>query len=857
MEKLILIDGNSLLNRAFYATPVFTTKDGFPTNGIFGFVKLLLKIAADKNPEYLAVAFDLHAPTFRHKLYADYKAGRRPMPEELAVQVPVLKELLAAMNIKTVELEGYEADDVIGTLSSRFSVHAYIYTGDRDAYQLVTDKTSVCYTKRGVTDLLELSKENFKEEIGLTPSQIIDLKALMGDSSDNIPGVTGIGEKTARTLLEKYETLDGVYAHIDEIKGATQKKLLERKEQAYFSYRLATIDVNAPVEIALKECVFPCRFSLATKKKFEELEFKSFLETCPFEDERIEENEIETKNVPDVTLFKDVSLKTGIDAYKASKDNAVSCYFDEKEFRFCLKDERSFSEYVYEIKKDLLDTGMYVSELSSLLNEIFCGSKKVLVYHFKEIRKRLYLNGIDFTSPVEDVALIKHISDGSSVSETIDFALSSVPTPNGSKACGIYLLFETFFPKLNGKELELYREIELPLSYVLYDMEENGVCVDESMIEELSKKYKREAEALNEKIQALAGEAFNVNSPAQLGKILFQKLKIDEEDGRKKKKTFSTSADVLEQYAADHEIVRLILRYRKIQKLNSTYLDGFKPFLKDGKIHTTYNQTNTATGRLSSSNPNLQNIPVRTEEGKELRKLFKASKGCVLVDADYSQIELRLLAHFADCEALKKAYNEHADIHALTASQVFGVPVDKVTPSMRRSAKAVNFGIIYGISSFGLSKDLSVPPKKAKEYIDKYFKSYPGVKEYMDGNVSFARANGYVTTLSGRRRVIEELNASNHNLRSFGERAAMNMPLQGSSADIIKIAMLRVKKQLEERRLKAKLVLQIHDELIIDCPKNEQAEVSALLKEEMEHAVALSVPLEVDVGVGENWFEAH
>lgn len=859
MEKIILIDGNSLLNRAYYATPVFTTKDGFPTNAVFGFIKLLMKIASDKKPEYLAVAFDLHAPTFRHKMYDEYKAGRKPMPDDLAVQLPVLKELLALMEIKTCELAGYEADDIIGTLAKKFALQTYIYTGDRDSYQLVDETTSVCFTKRGVSDLLELSSGNFKAEIGLNPLQIIDLKALMGDSSDHIPGVPGVGEKSAYSLLEKYGTLDGVYAHIDEIKGALQTKLINGKESAYFSYKLATIETHAPIQTELSDCVFKNRYSQKVRSKFAELEFKSLLNLNVFEEEG-EESFLATNAETTETQAEEIRLSSVEEAVRAiseAKGNVLSCSLSKTELRVCAVSDQP-KEYVFPIKEDLLSVGFYEHELTPLLKAVFGGVKRVLVYNAKELKHRLNVENIAVCAPLDDVALMKYIAEGVGGAESLSYALDSRGIPSAQEGYGIYRLYKIFSNLLTEEERKLYEEIELPLVDVLFDMEKVGVCVDEKMIDELSERYREELKKLTLDIYSLAGEEFNVNSPAQLGKILFEKLAIGK--GEKKSKTakgYSTTAEVLEKLADEHPIVPLILRYRQVQKLNSTYLEGFKPLVKNGKVHTTYNQTNTSTGRLSSANPNLQNIPVRNDEGKELRKIFKASEGNVLLDADYSQIELRLLAHFSDCKKLKEAYRSHKDIHTHTASEVFGVPETTVTPAMRRDAKAVNFGIIYGISAFGLAKDLSISAKKAKEYIEKYFATYDEVKNYMEKNVEDAKRDGFVRTVCGRRRVINEIKSSNHNVRAFGERAAMNMPLQGSSADIIKIAMIGVYKALQEKGYKAKLVLQVHDELLIDCPKEEAEKVSEILKREMENAITLRVPLTVDVGRGENWFDAH
>lgn len=859
MEKLVLIDGNSLLNRAFYATPLFTTKSGTPTNAVFGFVKLLLKIINDKKPTYLAVAFDVHAPTFRHKMYEAYKAGRKPMPDDLAVQFPLLKDLLRAMKINICELEGYEADDIIGTLAKRFSVPTYIYTGDRDAYQLVDETTSVCFTKKGVSDLLELNAENFRDEIGVTPSQIIDLKALMGDKSDNIPGVAGVGEKSAYSLLNDYFDLDGVYAHIDELKGALKTKLETRKEDAYFSKKLATILTEAPVEAELSDCLLQMPFSVAVREKFAEFEFRSLL-SLPIFNEEEEVAPVRSTVEPTVDVVTPETVQQAIEIVKASHAEYIACDWSEKGFCFYLSDCLSgnvVTEYSLPIKQGLLDVGVYEYQLNPLLRLIFGGEKTIVAYNTKELRRKLAEVEISFTSSFEDVGILKCITEGLSNTDSLDFCLTYYALPLSARAYGAFRLREIYAGELNEREKELYYSVELPLSEVLFDMESEGISVNLAVLNELSAKYQAEQDEVTERIYELAREKFNVNSTQQLGAVLFEKLLIGQ--GQKKAKntrSYKTTAEELEKYRDEHPIIEQILRYRQIQKLRSTYLEGFRPLIKEGKVHTTYSQINTSTGRLSSANPNLQNIPVRTEEGRILRKLFLASEGNLLVDADYSQIELRLLAHFSGCKELIQAYCEGKDIHASTASQVFGVPLEKVTSQMRREAKAVNFGIIYGMSSFGLSKDLGISAKKAQEYIDRYFATYSSVKEYMNGNVQSAKDTGYTTTLLGRRRVINELKSSNYNLRSFGERAAMNMPLQGSSADIIKLAMLKTAKALKEQGLKAKLVLQVHDELIIDCPEAEVEAVKVLLKEAMETAVSLSVPLTVDVGVGKDWYEA-
>lgn len=859
MEKLVLIDGNSLLNRAFYATPLFKTKDGLPTNGVFGFIKLMLKIIEDKKPTHFAVAFDLRAPTFRHKMYESYKAGRKPMPEDLALQMPVLKDVLKVMGIKICEMAGYEADDIIGTLAKKFQIQTYIYTGDRDSYQLVDETTNVCYTRRGVSDILELSLDNFKDETGLIPSQVIDLKALMGDKSDNIPGVAGVGEKSALNLLANYGDLKGVYAHIDEIAGALHDKLVNNKEMAFFSHKLATIDTSVPIDVSLADCLLKTPFSTQAKQAFTGLEFKSFLAMNIF-DENEQESEENTENFQvQIEEVYPESVQDVIECIQSSSAPFIACDFSALEFRFALFETLNgvFREYVLPIKRDMLDAGFFDYTLQPVFKAVYSGQKRVICYNAKEVMHKLSSLKIDFLAPFDDVAILRCIAEGLGNLDGLTFCANYFNLPEKNKAYAVAWLCKHYLEKLNDKEKSLYANIELPLVSVLFDMEKQGVCIDETILQDLSYRYNKERQEITQKIYELAGETFNVNSTQQLGKILFEKLKIGSGSKKtKESKSYKTTAEELEKYADQAEIVRLVLRYRKVQKLYSTYIEGFKPLIVRGKIHTTYNQIVTSTGRLSSANPNLQNIPVRTEEGRELRKLFKASEGNVLLDADYSQIELRLLAHFSKCKELIDAYCADKDIHATTASQVFGVALDKVSADMRRQAKAVNFGIIYGISAFGLSQDLSISTKQAQAYIDKYFETYSTVKEYMQKNVEDATKYGFVTTLCGRRRVIVELQSSNRNVRSFGERAAMNMPLQGSSADIIKIAMINVFKTLKQGGYKAKLVLQVHDELLIDCPKNEEDAVSTILKTEMENAVRLLVPLTVEVGVGKNWFES-
>ena len=853
MKKLLLIDGNSLLNRAFYATRLLTTKSGMPTNAVFGFTKLLLKLIEDQRPDRLIVAFDLKAPTFRHSMYEGYKATRKPMPEDLAVQVGTLKSLLASMRIAMCEKEGYEADDLIGTLSHRFEdTKSIVITGDRDAYQLIDDRTDVYITKTGVSDLLKLNAENFLEQIGYRPDQVTDMKALMGDSSDNIPGVAGIGEKTARALLEKYDTLDNVYAHVGEIAGATGTKLREGKESAYLSKRLATIDREVPLEIEESNCGIHIPFSEEVRTQFLQLEFTSLLKLDIFssakEDGASEAAaEIRFVTVTDAAMLR--SLLGASDRFAAVRRGNE--YFFTSD---------GTSELRMKLQETLLDEGIPVDAGTTALRDVFSrGGATAVVYGYKDLRHALDSLGIAFRCAAEDVSLMKYLADYTGKDDNLLLALQSLGLSDDAPACGVWRMYEQFGAKLREEGMEsLYRDIELPLSDVLYKMECCGVCVDTKAIAAFETKYREAVERLTRSVYNAAGEEFNLNSPAQLGKILFEKLKLPAPK-KSKSGSYSTSADILEKLAPDYAIVRDVLACRHYQKLLSTYIDGFKPLIRPDShlVHTTFNQVQTSTGRLSSLNPNMQNIPVRDEEGRELRKLFIArAPDRILIDADYSQIELRLLAHFSGCKELIEAFREGKDIHGQTASQVFGVPIEQITPEQRRAAKAVNFGIIYGISSFGLASNLNIAPRQAAEYIEKYFATYSDVKKYLDSNVAFAREHGYVCTLCGRKRVIDEIRSSNFNIRSFGERAAMNMPLQGSSADIIKIAMVNFDRRLRREGLRSQLILQVHDELIVDAYEEERDTVVRVLREEMENAYPLHVPLTADVHCGKNWYEA-
>lgn len=852
MLNLVLIDGNSLLNRAFYATKHLTTKSGMPTNAVFGFTKLLLKIIGDIKPDRLIVTFDLKGPTFRHKMYEGYKATRKPMPDDLAVQLGTLKNLLQSMRIAMCEKAGYEADDLIGTLSHKFDgVKSIVITGDRDSYQLIDECTDVYLTKTGVSDLLKLNKDNFQAIVGYTPEQVIDMKALMGDSSDNIPGVAGIGEKTALSLITQYGTLDNVYANLESIQPSVRNKLERDRDAAYLSRELATIDRNVDVSVDLGDCTIQMPFSQDVRTQFLQLEFTSFLKMDIFEAEtearkEVEQTQITVRYVSDADSFSETAA--GIRRFALVKwKNAYHLYADG-------------TEYILRERETLLDDGLHGIEIEKILVRLLGDSEATaLLYGKKEICKALHSFGGELKCSAEDVSLMKYLIDYTGKDDNLALTLQSYGLDENAPAYGVERLYSILKEKLEEEKMEsLYRDVELPLTDVLCSMEESGVMIDCDASVLFEKRYKEEIAQATADIYAAAGEEFNINSPMQLGNILFEKLHLPA-PRKGKRGAYSTSADILEKLAGDYKIVRDVLRCRHYQKLLSTYIDGFKPLIdsKTGLVHTSFNQVQTTTGRLSSANPNLQNIPIRDNDGRELRKLFIArAPDRVLIDADYSQIELRLLAHFSGCKELIEAYKEGQDIHALTASQVFSVPIGDVSDAQRRAAKAVNFGIIYGISDFGLASNLNISAKQAGEYIKKYFETYSDVKKYMDSNVEFARQNGYVTTLLGRKRVINEIKSSNYNIRSFGERAAMNMPLQGSSADIIKIAMLRVYERLKREGLRSELILQVHDELVIDAYESEADRVSELLQYEMENAVQLKVPLVAEVRRGKNWYEA-
>ncbi len=860
MEKLVLIDGNSLINRAFYAMPVLTTKKGEFTNAVYGFMNMFFKMLDSEKPTAVAVAFDLKAPTFRHKMYAEYKGTRKPMPEELRPQIPMLKDLLRLMGVTVVELEGWEADDIIGTIAKKTSVPTVIITGDRDSFQLVDEQTEVHFTKRGITDVDVLDADNFTQKTGITPSQVIDLKALMGDSSDNIPGVKGVGEKTALTLIQTYGDIDNLYSNLSELKGKLLEKIVDGKEQAYLSRTLATIDVDAPIDADVSKMGFPFPFSNAVKQRFIELEFKSLFRKDELF-ERTQEQvslDLDALSSQDLPTVKQIPLVPVQDLQTADNIDGggeLSLFVSDKSVN--IYDGKA--EYAFPIRANLLDDGLDLAPILQKVMPVINGCKSLIVYCKKDFRNYLLANGgYRLTVRADDISIMKYLADFTSGNESAEEVFDAYGLDKTKPAYALSLLKDKLMQMLKtGEMLSLYLDVELPLSDVLFDMEVSGFKVDVDALYKTGEKYQAVLTDLEKEIRDSFNQPnLNVNSPRQLGEVIFDKLKLGK--GKKTKTGYSTTAEILESLEDTHPAISLILRYRQLQKLHSTYIEGFKPLIekKTGLIHTSFNQTMTATGRLSSKEPNLQNIPVRDVQGRELRKLFVARDDQhVLVGADYSQIELRLLAAFSESKTLIDAFNNGKDIHAQTASNVFNTPLESVTKEMRSNAKAVNFGIIYGISEYGLAKNIKTSPAQARQYIASYFAEYPEVKKYMDENVAFARANGYAVTMLNRKRQIRELLSPNGNLRAFGDRVAMNMPLQGSAADVIKLAMLGVYKRLKKENLQSKLILQIHDELIIDTLISEKEQVQKLLKEEMENAVKLSVKLTVEVGSGKTWYD--
>lgn len=858
MDKFVIIDGNSLINRAFYALPQLANSEGVISNAVFGFTTILVKIINEIKPKYIGVAFDYGKKTFRNEMFADYKGTRKPTPPELKSQFPILKELLLQMGIKYVEQEGIEADDIIGTLTKKFDTENIIVTGDKDSFQLINNNTWVMFTKKGISETINYNLDQLFNDYGLKPYQIIELKALMGDSSDNIPGVGGVGEKTALSLLNKYETLQGVYDHIDEITGKLKEKLVADKDVAFLSKQLATINTNCNINCKLEEFLYSFPFNKDVYNMFLKYQFNSLLRKKELFDGNLESNEKieteETLNIKQVLIDK---LDVVSEIVKKAKQTK-KIYLNLSENFSLFVDN---TEYNLDSKIDLLSANVEVQDVLQSLSEVLLDeSIEKCVFDFKSILHKLDCYGLTIKNVKFDVLIARYLINNNNKSNITfsDVVLENVGQNTNQKyfAYNLKVLEEVYNKKLDELNLNyLFNEIELPLTYVLYDMEKTGFKIDQDELNELDKKYEQELGVLTEEIYEMAGVKFNINSPKQLGEVLFDKLKLYHGNNKKK----STGIEVLNFLKNDHPIIDKIIRYRQISKLYTTYVKAFENLINKntGRIYTTFNQTLTSTGRLSSSEPNLQNIPVRTEEGKLLRKMFvPTNKAGFIVSADYSQIELRLLAAFCEDEKLIAAFKHENDIHAITASQVFCVDLKDVTPQMRRDAKAINFGIIYGISDYGLSQNIGSTRKVAKDYIDKYFEKYPKVKQYMEKNVETCKQFGCVKTYFGRIRFIPEINSSNYNIRQLGERAAMNMPLQGTASDIIKLAMIRVFNKINEQKLKSKLILQIHDELIVDCEPNELKQIQKILVEEMENVVSLKVKLEVNVSYGTNWFEA-
>jgi DNA polymerase-1 len=879
--KLMVIDGNSLINRAFYGIRMLTTKDGQPTNAVYGFVNILLKLLDEEKPDALCVTFDRKAPTFRHLAYEGYKAQRKGMPDELAAQLPVLKDVLAAMNIPRYELDGWEADDLIGTIAARDTAAGWetvIVTGDKDSLQLVTDSTRVklVSTRMGQTTTKEMTPETFQETYGFAPIHIVDLKALMGDTSDNIPGVKGIGEKTAMDLIQRYQSVEAIYADVEgvEAKPAVKKKLAEGEEQARMSYDLATIRCDAPIDFSpedarRREPDGPALYELFLTLEFNKLIDKMGLSGGPAAGraDKPAAGAVRQERVTDRVRMEELVEQWRREPWVAvlalpSLDVVAVAWDGGARAALCAADR--------------------LEGYNELLRALFSGEIQKVSHNVKDLMHLLLDEGLSTDGFCFDTALAAYLlspTDGSYELEKLGItyfnqefpkakeylapdAFGPLADPAGpaeamcAHAALAAALYRALAPKLEELDMhELYYGLELPLCPVLAEMERAGMLVDRRALADFGILLDGRIQADEALIYELAGEEFNINSTQQFGRILFDKLGLP--PVKKTKTGYSTNADVLEKLRDKHPIVEAVLDYRQLAKLKSTYVDGLtKVIAADGRIHTSFQNTVTATGRLSSTEPNLQNIPVRTELGAELRKMFVAPAGRVLVDADYSQIELRLLAHIAGDEHMIAAFRTGEDIHTVTASQVFGVPPEQVTHEMRRRAKAVNFGIVYGISDFSLSQDIGVTRAEAKAYMEKYFEKYSGVHAYMTQVVERAKADGYVSTLMGRRRWLPELKSSNFNLRSFGERVALNMPIQGTAADLIKKAMLRVDGRLRREGLEARLVLQVHDELIVECPEGEAEQVQRLLAEEMEHVAELAVPLTAEAHAGKSWAEA-
>jgi len=901
MKKIVLIDGNSILNRAFYGimgNKMLTTPDGKYTNAVYGFLAILFKVLEDIEPEYLMVTFDLKAPTARHKLYDGYKATRKGMPNELAEQMPILKDILKSMNIKVIEKEGYEADDVLGTMAKRAEKDGFdvtIVSGDRDTFQLTSNrvKVRIPHTKMGKTETETFGREEVLKKYGVTPKQLIEVKGLQGDTSDNIPGVPGIGEKTALELVKKYKTIDGIYEAIekgeDDLKPKAKERLLENKELAMLSRTLGTINLEVPIEENLEEFKIKEWNKEEVFSKFKELNFNRFIDRFNLKSE-----EGPKQNLAELFEIKTLNTQNEIkDLLEKIQNKLVFMLGTEKvEQENLIIKKQIKSIYIY------IDNTVY--EIKFNTNEEFISYFKTIFeneniqkysYRLNETYVLLMQNGIylkEIKFDTEIAAYLLNPSNGKYKLDELANQYLSIDIPEYLEFVGakqqketqmtlfsqdemnvdfekyqnaIYMYTIAKLAEIMNKKLEeinslkLFENIEMPLIKVLAEMQYEGIYVDKQELVSFGVKLKEDIEVIKQEIYKLAGEEFNINSTLQLGNILFEKLKLPVY--KKTKKGYSTDVDILEKLKPEHPIIEKILEYRGFMKLNSTYIEGLIVYINEytHKIHSYFHQTITATGRISSTEPNLQNIPTRAEQGKQIKKAFKAQEGNIFIDADYSQIELRILAHISNDTNMREAFLNEEDIHKQVASKVFNVPLEEVTKEQRTAAKAVNFGIVYGISGFGLAEQLGISRKKAEQYIEQYLEKYKGVKEFMDRIVEKAKEQGYVETLFHRRRYIPELSSNNYMVRQFGARAAMNTPIQGTAADIMKIAMIEVNKKLEEEKLNAKLILQIHDELLIECEIEEKEEVKKILKESMENAVKLSIPLEVEVSEADNWYD--
>ena len=870
MERLLILDSNALLNRAFYAIPELTTSEGIHTNAVYGFVNMLFKMKEELKPDYIVAAFDKKGPTFRHKEYEDYKAGRKKMPSELAEQFPIIKELLGLLSITKYELEGFEADDIIGSLAKyaeKNNIEVFIVTGDRDALQLASENINVVITKKGVTETATYNYKSFVDEFGVTPTQFIDVKGLMGDKSDNIPGVPGVGEKTAYKLIQTYGSIEEVLNNIDNISGKKLKENLETyREQAIFSKKLATIVTEVPIEFDLDEIKSQESYDKeGLKKLLLKLQMKSMIDKLPKGD-NIDEESIE--EVIDITYIN--SSKSFLDLSKSLKGEIYISYEtmnSEKYSEISLKnvylssDSKTyfikFDEIVNEDKDNAYLSLKTIMENKDIKKVIHDGKALITILN----KLNIFIESFDFDTAIA-AYLINSARNAYDLLSLINEYLGEDVNGNedeikckvNSKLKDIYNILHSKIKDENMEEL--YYKVEHPLIFVLSSMESLGFNINKSMLDDLAVKFKEEISTTEKEIFDLAEEEFNINSPKQLGKILFEKLDLPVI--KKTKTGYSTNAEVLEKLQDKHEIIPKITYYRQITKLNSTYVEGLKNVIDvDGRIHSTFNQTVTTTGRLSSTEPNLQNIPIKYEMGREIRKVFIPDETeDVLLSCDYSQIELRVLAEMSEDTNMIDAFKHHSDIHRKTASEVFRVPVEEVTSLMRSRAKAVNFGIVYGISDFSLSQDLHITKKEAAEYMEIYFDRYPKIKGYLDGLIEEAKENGYVLTILNRRRFIPEIKSSNRIVKALGERLAMNAPIQGSAADIIKLAMVNVYNKLREKELKSKIILQVHDELILNVKKDELEEVKNIVKNEMEKVLEMKVPLEVDINIGKTWYEA-